>query len=627
LIRSSLRNKLIVFVLVATILPMTTFLLIMHFFTKDKLEEKAVQDSVRLIYQGKGNLLNYVQSVQQSIKLIYNNEPLMDMLRNKLNNYFEENRLFATEQEIVRTLLNVEYAVNDSRQVYLYVKQADRSFLVSDNRLIRPDLNGEPYRPAIKTGHFRTLPPHPMDNYGKSLFQYSDAQVITFVHSLYDLFSKTELGSLSIDVNVETIREICEQLYAKNEEQLYILDESYRLFYASDQSLIGKSIDSEWSRQLKLEQESQSDGSFRMRNAEFSGIYIYDNVQTAYGRLTFVKGVPDSYIFRHEQQLLQINTLIGSAFLVVAIVATILISIRLTSPIGELIGYMNRIELGNMDVDIRVRGNDELSSLARRFKSMMHTINELFMREYRLEVANKRNELKALQAQINPHFLNNALQSIGHVALQQGNRQVYALITSLGKMMRYGMNTNETIVPLREEVDYVRTYLKLQKLRFREQFEQLIECDPEAEPILVPKMLLQPLVENYFKHGFQGVQGEGLIVIDCRLAQDRQTLEVVVSDNGAGVTEAELDELRQRLSGSHAAIAEPHTNIGLVNVLSRLRLYYRDNASMSVESVSPSGFRVSLFIPVYQQNLQLTEEAAHEEDGGTTHNKGKEDGE
>jgi two-component system, sensor histidine kinase YesM len=284
------------------------------------------------------------------------------------------------------------------------------------------------------------------------------------------------------------------------------------------------------------------------------------------------------------------------------VAATVIISVRMTSPIGEMIGYINRIELGNMDVDIRVRGNDELSSLARRFKSMMHTINELFVREYRLEVANKTNELKALQAQINPHFLNNALQSIGHVALQQGNRQVYSLIASLGKMMRYGMNTNETIVPLKEEMDYVKTYLKLQKLRFREQFQQQIECAPEAEAILVPKMILQPIVENYFKHGFQGVESEGLIVVKCTISDDGQTLRIEVSDNGSGIEDEKLADLRSRLSGSQPVLSERGDFIGLVNVVSRLKLYYRNNAEMSVDQVDPQGFRVSLSIPIFQSS-------------------------
>lgn len=594
-----MRNKLIAFVMIATIVPMSTFLLVSHLYTKDELAEKAVKDSSSLIYLGKENISNYMTRIYQTTSIIYNNDPLMDILKNKVHNYFDDTRIFLTEQEIIRNIYSINNALSDARQVYLYLEQADRSYLISDGRLVRADKEPKPYRPLAEDGQSRVIPPHAMSSYGKNIFSYSNSQVVTFEHPLYDVVSKTQLGSLSIDVKLDTIQSIAEQLYTKNQEQLYVMDDNQGVvLYASDPAVMGAKLDNSWNMQLRKEKHQNMSGSFRVDNSDFSGIHIYDTIETPYGNWTIVKRIPDSFLFQYERQVTQINLYIGIAFVCAAIIVAVYLSIKLTSPIGQLISYINQIERGNMNVDIKVAGYDEMSSLARRFKSMMHTINELFMREYKLELANKTNELKALQAQINPHFLNNSLQSIGSLALQQGNQQVYSLISSLGKMMRYSMNMNETIVPLKEEMNYVTTYLKLQKLRFREQYVQIIECDPKVEFVLVPKMIIQPLVENYFKHGFTGIEGANRIHIRCY--EDPQSILIIeIADNGFGIEEADLQQLRWQLSESSAVMMETSGHIGLANVYSRLKLYYGERATMTVERVDPQGFKVVLNIPIF----------------------------
>src|SRR5690606_23950938 len=144
------------------------------------------------------------------------------------------------------------------------------------------------------------------------------------------------------------------------------------------------------------------------------------------------------------------------------------ISYHITKPIKRLIQSIHTMQGGNLQTEIPINSRDEIGVLARRFRQLMNQINHLVLREYRLEIANKTNQLKALQAQVNPHFLNNALQSIGTLALKHKDREVYALISSLGKLMRYNMNAEETIVPLKKEIEHVAAYLELQKQRFGE---------------------------------------------------------------------------------------------------------------------------------------------------------------
>jgi two-component system sensor histidine kinase YesM len=260
------------------------------------------------------------------------------------------------------------------------------------------------------------------------------------------------------------------------------------------------------------------------------------------------------------------------------------------------------VQSGNMNVDIRVTGNDEIAILARRFDAMMQTINDLINREYKLEIANVTNQLKALQAQINPHFLNNALQSMGTLALQHEAPKLYSLLSSLAKMMRYNMNTNETIVPFSTEINHIKAYLDLQQQRFGEDLKVTFAIEELSNQIKVPKMLLQPLVENYFKHGHEALGGNGEIHIASHITT-QGVLCITVQDNGTGISNERLDDLQRKLSQPTNNLLNGQDNIGLTNVLLRLRLYFSEQAQIQISSGQLQGFTITLLIPLSEGEL------------------------
>ncbi|WP_068773648.1 sensor histidine kinase [Paenibacillus sp. FJAT-26967] len=603
--RSRLRNKLIAFILAATILPIATSILVSHLYTKTNLEEKAIRDNLNLIHQGKLNLETYLKSMEQNLKLLYHNAKLMEILENRVEQNFSEPRLFLTEQEILRSMQTIIYASPDVRQVYLYVEQVQKSYLLSDNRLVRTDQGIGPFKPDLQQGESKIFPPHIPSTYGKYFFNYATADVFTYQAALYNVVDNIPLGSMSIDFSPDTIANISSELYSQGSEELFIVGTGGEImFQAHPDPIDGQKARAPWLSELRTAAADSQRGYFRSKDSTFNGIHIYETIDAPGGPWLLVKGIPDSVLYESQRELTGINTLVGIIFLGLATLVTIFLSFRLTAPISALIGYMNKIESGNMNVDIRVKADDELGILARRFRSMMHTINELILREYKLEVANKTNELKALQAQINPHFINNALQSIAARSLQKGDREVYSLISSLGKMMRYSMKTEETIVPLKSEWDYARSYIKLQKQRFRDQFECDMQLDPGLEGILIPKMIIQPLVENYFKHGFDGARSDNEVLVRCFASPGRDVLHIDVTDNGFGIGETELTELQESLVNSVAEMSTPGSHIGLVNVLSRLKLYYREQSRMEVQRSDSGGFHVRITIPIMQEEVE-----------------------
>jgi two-component system sensor histidine kinase YesM len=225
----------------------------------------------------------------------------------------------------------------------------------------------------------------------------------------------------------------------------------------------------------------------------------------------------------------------------------------------------------------------------------MEKINHLINREYKLELENKTNQLKVLHSQINPHFLYNTLQSIGTMALKSRVPEIYSSLTDLSQIMRYSMNMDEDVVPLAKEINYIKSYLLLQKQRFGDDLNYILDIEKGALDVKVPKMILQPIIENYFKHGFDIREGVGEIKITCK--EEESYLFIAIGDNGMGVTEQRLKEIHDHLLAEQSN-GKGYSNIGLKNVYARLQLYYTDEALMKLQNRNSGGFLVTLRLPL-----------------------------
>lgn len=604
--RSSLRYKLIVFLLASIVLPISISILITFTYTKESVKTYYVRENSNLIRQGAVNLINYMDRINEASLLIYNNlsdpSSLYQLIQNGSQSYLEE-------REIYRILQLLANSVKEIEQVYLYSAVENVSYRYAYN-LLR-SAPGPTHEPALDPDRdVRIEAVHPSHEYGiaRPKFPYHlEKEVFSFHRKITEAPTDHILGVISLDIRTDMIREISGMLYTPGSEELYIFDDTGSVIFASEGTAALENGELPWARNV-LEREEER-GNFHYKDAQFDGIHIYEKLSAPWMEWTLVKRIPYETLYKDARQLTLINSLVVSLFLIVAAIAALYISYRFTNPIKQLIRYINKIETGNMDVDIDIHRTDEIGILAKRFHQLMQRINQLIIREYRLELASKTNQLKALQAQVNPHFMNNALQSIGTLALQNGDRKVYSLISSLGKMMRYHMRADSTSVPLSMELDYVRSYLALQRQRFDENLHYRIEADERAGAVRVPKMILQPLVENVFKHGIQPALGPAEIEISCRLTEP-SLLEIRVSDNGVGMEDAERERLQAMLDRTANALepdGEDGGHIGLINILSRLRLYFNDQVNMKLEQQTPRGLRVIITIPLGEE-----EEAADE---------------
>ncbi|MGO4545257.1 sensor histidine kinase [Paenibacillus sp. 2TAB23] len=609
---NTIRKKLMLLLLAATILPIATSMVISYNATTKSITEEAIAKNNRLLSLGKTNIMNYMNNINQKSLAVYNAMNVPRSLYYILEHSMEDEVFPNDITDVIRNrnllkdhLYNMYQSVSEFHKVRLYVVKQNATYLLWNDDIKVGQNTGE-VPLTSKKAYIEAS--HQSHNYGlvdlKSAA--SEEMVFTLHRPIFLAPSEVLLAELSIDVRLHVLEDLNRQLYDSGQESFYITDANGQIVLSSDKTEIGTAAKQGWLSTVL--QSGQDSGHFDWETEAFDGMVFYDRIKTPYMDWFLIKQTPYKHLYSAADRIARINTAVGIAFLAVVVLATLFISIRFTKPLLRLIGYVNKIETGNLNVSIDIHSNDEIGLLARRFRSMMQTINNLILTEYRLEIANKTNELKALQAQVNPHFLYNALQSIGTVSLQHGDTKAYSLITSLGKMMRYQMNTMNAVVELSRELDYVQAYLDLQKQRFDTALHIELSIDERTRTILIPKMILQPLLENFFKHGFvQSFEQPSELTITSSLDEERQLLSIEVKDNGCGLSEERLQEVLSQLKrvpkvGTAREAIEEEGGIGLHNVLSRLRLHFNATAAMELRHVQPHGFSVTIHIPLSKEN-------------------------
>lgn len=582
----SIRQRLIKFMLIITIIPLVLSLVITLIHTRESVKEQSINENTRLIFQGKTNLVNYLNNISRASIIVYSDPHFLNNLSKSTDDY-------QAIAEIYTTLQNLQGSLPDIQQVYLHSRQTNQSTLIT-NSIPSRGYRDTPYESTLKydTSTTSIEPPHPAHSYGfpPSPNDYTDRQVFTFYRPIVRIPSSTQLAIMAIDVNLDSILAICNQLYEADDEQLYLLNEDGIVIYSGIPEEIGKPLAS---GDITIRATNDHTGYADGDNA----IQVYEKLDVPFADWTLVKQIPHSVLYRKSTELITINAIIAALALLAVILGTLFISFRITKPIKQLASYMNQIQTGNLAIDIEVNSQDEIGFLSRRFRQMMDTINNLILRKYKLELANKNNQLRALQAQIDPHFLYNTLQSIGTVALQHDGVRVYSLLTSLSDMMRYKMRSDEAMVTLQEEIDHLKLYLDLQKERFDEQFDFTWDLDPNSLSATLPKMTLQPLIENYFKHGLNSKLGKGQLSIRSRVTTSKR-LVIEIENNGTSIPEHELRQLQEELAmlkeENEETGIQKHASIGMYNVLMRLQLNSMDTASLIIENLEPHGVKITI---------------------------------
>ena len=318
--------------------------------------------------------------------------------------------------------------------------------------------------------------------------------------------------------------------------------------------------------------------------------WFYRSVEN--GKLQIAETLSTSEIRKAQWNALIVGIIAASLAALAVVLLSVLSSRLISKPIIELANKMKDSDV-TKGPQVQETRHDEIGTLQHNFNEMSGKISELIDKEYKGQLATRDAELRAMQSQINPHFVYNTLQVIGGMALQRGEKDIYSMTTSFSDILRYSLNFDHDIVPLSEEIKYLESYISIQNQRFPGKILFVSHIPTEEMEDFVPKLILQPLLENSFKHGLPEKRGEWAIeLIGSREGND---LLLKMNDNGIGMSKEQLTTLQEEFESNPDKSLRSGEHIGLANVNLRLRLLYGGHHyGVSIDSVQGQGTSVTL---------------------------------
>lgn len=408
--------------------------------------------------------------------------------------------------------------------------------------------------------------------------------VVTLSRGIINPFSGEKAGVFFIDLNYKVIKDLCENNDWEPNHYLFITDENGRIIYHPKQQLLYSDL-----REERIQEVLECKSNYFLTDeGEKSQLYTISKSEKTGWYVVGVSALADFMKEKDDAERLYLLTAVLLLFL--ALLLAVFLSAAITRPIKKLKLSMGQVEKGNFEnASIEVRDVNEIGSLSNSFNIMTYRIQQLMEQNIQEQEQKRTSELKALQAQINPHFLYNTLDSIIWMAEGNKNQEVVIMTSSLAKLLRQSISNENELVPLGKEVEYTVSYLTIQKMRYRDKMDFEIQMEDEIKQVSIIKLILQPIVENAIYHGIKYKEGKGLILIKGYEMGEDAIIEVC--DNGIGM---KPETLAQIWEGKKE---EGENGVGVMNVQMRLKLYYGENYGISFSSEYESGTKVTIRIP------------------------------
>lgn len=292
-------------------------------------------------------------------------------------------------------------------------------------------------------------------------------------------------------------------------------------------------------------------------------------------------------------------TVASSIFVaIIAVLASVVCSVvyskAISRPIRDLSEEMKTITLNEYSGSTLESREDEIGILQDSFNHMITRNKELIAQQYQAKLEKRNAQLRALQAQINPHFMYNTLQVIGGMALEKDAPEVYSVTLALSDIMRYSLNFSKEMVCLEEEVEYLKSYVMIQNERFGGKVQLKLDLEPGTLKCLIPKLILQPLAENSFEHGLLEKAGDWILTVESHITSDGELL-ICVRDNGIGFDSERLKQIREKIENDTVKALRSGSHIGLANVHARIKLRSaKEGHGVSIDSSPETGTTVSV---------------------------------
>ncbi|WP_187759659.1 cache domain-containing sensor histidine kinase [Thiospirochaeta perfilievii] len=548
-------------VIVVLLLTSAVYYAVFSSRTEDLIESQSREINKQIVL----NYENYINSVIETANYIQFSSLSMDVDKNfeKLQDIFNYNT--SIKKDVV--------------SIFLFSNNGEKVLGTDLNNRYFNSILGEVW---FKEAKKETNITHFSAPHTNSFTLTSNENVIFLSRSVeYVQRNEKKVGILLIELNFKTLTDMAAKTNLGNGGHIIILNDKDNLIYLSNSSENIPYLDS-----LEIAVENFIGGL----KTKINSIDYYININTLVHtrwRIVTVNNVNDIALARKEMILILFFIFFISLFLTAII--SIFISKRITRPLNTLKDSMLKLEEGNFDSKVEVNGQKEVVRLSKSFNSMIEEIRTLMDKVVAEQTETRKNELRALQNQINPHFLYNTLDSIVWLAENHRSKDVITTVVALARFFRISISSGATQILVKDEISHVENYLKIQKIRYIDKFKYTMDVSNDVEDLYVMKLILQPIVENAIYHGV----GDDMELISIRSYKDEKYLYFEVENSGYGITEERISEIYSMLEG-----ADRQTSVGLKNVYQRLKLFYGDSADLKILSILDESTIIKLIIPL-----------------------------
>lgn len=550
-------------------------------FTNTSIFENSSEYTHTIIQQMNQNIDSYIDYMENIAYLISSNEDVQDYL-------FDEKIDNEGRYRILNQLQTILDSRSDIRNVGIISKNG-RMLINDGSKSVNQDLDlntQEWYATALEKPNGPIL----TSSHVQHIISGERPWVITLSRGIRDRSGSGEKeGVFFIDLNYSAISELCDQSTVGTKGYAFILDAKGNIVYHPQQQQLYNELQTE---NISLIMDTDEDTVLTGTGNDGKLYSISRSEKTGW---TVVDCTNVKELLSKSRQAQSVYVLTAIILVIVSLLFSRFMARSITLPIQKLRDSMKKVQEGDFSVsDVVVDSKNEIGSLTKSFDVMTHRIHELMEQNVHEQEEKRKSELKALQSQINPHFLYNTLDSIIWMAEGKKNEEVVLMTASLARLLRQSISNEDEVVPIANEVEYARGYLTIQKMRYKDKLEFQIEVDSSILYIPLIKLVLQPIIENAIYHGLKYKESKGLLIVKGFMKDGNAVLQVI--DDGVGMDEETLAHIYDKHKVNY------HSNgVGVYNVQKRLKLYYGEDYGITYTSELGKGTTATITIPGRQE--------------------------
>lgn len=555
-------------------------------YTNSAIYENSVIYTQTIIRQLNQNIDSYITYMDNIASVIAKSQDAYQLLYQQIG---EDE---ATKEGHRKRLLEQFNTILKSREDIrnIGIVQKDGVMLINSGyQAINPDLD-------LSTQEWYT---NAVDNYNQYCLTSSHVQhvikgqrpwVITLSREIHNFYGTGNSdGVVFIDLNYNAIIDLCEQNSIGDKGYVFILDQDGNIVYHPSQQQLYNELQTE-----NIDTVMNADSDIVVtREGDDEKIYTLSHSETT--GWTIVGCVNMAELLKDSREANNIYVMTAIVLVAIAMILSSFIARGITLPIQKLRDSMKKVQEGDFKAaDVVITSQNEIGSLTTSFNAMTHRIEELMEENVKEQEQKRKIELKALQSQINPHFLYNTLDSIIWMAEGKKYEDVVLMTASLARLLRQSISNEDETVLIGQEIQYVKSYLTIQKMRYKDKLEFEINVDPFINSVHIVKLVLQPIVENAIYHGLKYKESKGLLTVTGY--QKNQNAVIEITDDGVGMDEETLNHIFEKHKVNYRS-----NGVGVYNVQKRLCMYYGKEYGLHYESEPGHGTTVTVTIPMEQE--------------------------